>query len=377
MIRFISTLSIHGVSRLYKSNILLVKLVWTICILISCSAGFYTVSKSITDYSSYEVITNVKRVTYSKLTFPAITICTKGFYLDLRANITSIRFDDYLPDLTTSSFKDKNIDNKLEYFNISKSFGKCVRFNGFQDMTKNLKVAKRKADYIFGINISLTSDSVMNIHREAEVYILDNYLHGYRNADPLKLSLNNSYVISFTRAETEKKLPDPYSDCSDKEDNTYRQENCMEQCFNEQMAQSYNCSIPSYYTAYKDLVECGGNLVPQVFTEQVVSEYYERHVALIDNNITTFDGYCHQKCESLECESIRFDKQVISSSRNFGFEFYFSDFSTQEITQIPKMTGFTLIGSIGGALGLFIGVRFLSLVEILELIIELLYVLFK
>ena len=48
----------------------------------------------------------------------------------------------------------------------------------------------------------------------------------------------------------------------------------------------------------------------------------------------------------------------------------FSDLSFIQISQNPKMTGFSLISSVGGTLGLFIGIRFLSLVEVLEYVSE-------
>ena len=48
----------------------------------------------------------------------------------------------------------------------------------------------------------------------------------------------------------------------------------------------------------------------------------------------------------------------------------FGDYKYTETTQHPKMSLSVLISSIGGSLGLFIGIRFLSLVELLEFIVE-------
>ena len=64
-----------------------------------------------------------------------------------------------------------------------------------------------------------------------------------------------------------------------------------------------------------------------------------------------------------------------TTQRLINFSAFFSDFSYLEITQIPKMTAFSLIASIGGSLALFIGIRFLSLVEILEFFIDVFYAL--
>lgn len=372
LIRFVETLSVHGVPRLYKSNILLVRLVWTICILISCSFGLFCIYNSVKDYSQFDVITNVERVNPKNVTFPAITICTKGFYVE--KNLSKIDystlyytyFDDYLEDFTKSTtYKDTKVDmlNDLEYFNISKSFGRCVRFNGFT--RKSFEIAESKTDY-FRTNIlsniqAFTADEYTlteNIHKEAEVYILDNYLNSYLNSDPLRVPLDKNHLISFAKAEVEKKLPGPYNFCIDHKNITYRQENCIEQCLNVKIADKYNCSIPSYYSI-KDLEECGGVLLPSKFDgsfKSPTSVSYEKHVDVIKSIISEFDSICHKQCDK-ECESSLFNKQVITTNGNF-FEFSFSDFSSLSITQIPKTDTFSLISSLGGLMGLFVGLSF-------------------
>jgi hypothetical protein len=47
------------------------------------------------------------------------------------------------------------------------------------------------------------------------------------------------------------------------------------------------------------------------------------------------------------------------------------------IDQIGKMNGFDLISNIGGNLGLFIGISFLSFAELIELFIEIIYIIIK
>ncbi|EFX60448.1 hypothetical protein DAPPUDRAFT_343736 [Daphnia pulex] len=54
---------------------------------------------------------------------------------------------------------------------------------------------------------------------------------------------------------------------------------------------------------------------------------------------------------------------------------YYADLSYDSITQIPQITLDQLLGTIGGQLGLFIGISFLSFLELVEIVIEVLYVL--
>jgi len=92
-----------------------------------------------------------------------------------------------------------------------------------------------------------------------------------------------------------------------------------------------------------------------------------------------FDSVCEEQCPK-ECVSTKFDiffnNPEISS--NFSdiveFMFYFLDLSYLEITQTPKMSGYSLLNEIGGALGLFVGVTFLSLLEMLEFFFEVFFV---
>ncbi|CAF0780273.1 unnamed protein product, partial [Brachionus calyciflorus] len=57
--------------------------------------------------------------------------------------------------------------------------------------------------------------------------------------------------------------------------------------------------------------------------------------------------------------------------------FYYIDFQYTKIEEVEKMNWLDFIAGIGGTLGLFIGISFLSLVEIVEVIIEVAFVLFE
>ena len=57
------------------------------------------------------------------------------------------------------------------------------------------------------------------------------------------------------------------------------------------------------------------------------------------------------------------------------FNAFYADLEYTYINQLPKMDFFDLISNIGGNLGLFIGISFLSFAEIIEFIIEAVYIL--
>jgi len=60
----------------------------------------------------------------------------------------------------------------------------------------------------------------------------------------------------------------------------------------------------------------------------------------------------------------------LNFSDTLEFKFYYLDLTYIEITQTPKMSGYSLMNEIGGALGLFIGILCLSFIEFLEFFFE-------
>ncbi len=53
---------------------------------------------------------------------------------------------------------------------------------------------------------------------------------------------------------------------------------------------------------------------------------------------------------------------------------YYAKKSYDLITQIPKMQAFDLVSSVGGTLSLFVGISFLTFVELIEIIMEIIIV---
>ena len=152
--------------------------------------------------------------------------------------------------------------------------------------------------------------------------------------------------------------------------------NCIEKCINTEIQSKHNCSIPSYFRAH-GLAECGGELKAyKSGLKSVESKLYEDHIADMRNLMGQFYWACEKECAK-ECRSVLLNTQVYSSVIGKGgkyFAFSISDFSSLHVQQIPKMSGFSFISDIGGCLGLFIGISFLSFAEVLQFLIEVLFI---
>jgi len=104
------------------------------------------------------------------------------------------------------------------------------------------------------------------------------------------------------------------------------------------------------------------------------------YLGLVKNGITSICGNeCPLECDSIEYEtSLSFNKFITNNSDNLvNFNLFYTSLDYTMIDQIGKMNGFDLISNIGGNLGLFIGISFLSFAELIELFIEIIYIIIK
>ena len=81
----------------------------------------------------------------------------------------------------------------------------------------------------------------------------------------------------------------------------------------------------------------------------------------------------------MQQNSFTISDKFLNSSKNYNAEMkddlvfisiYYVKKSYELIKQIPKMQPFDLVSSVGGTLSLFIGISFLTLVEIIEILFE-------
>ena len=111
-------------------------------------------------------------------------------------------------------------------------------------------------------------------------------------------------------------------------------------------------------------------------------------------------NYCPHECETIDyvvhmnTEQLPVFGNISEKSKSFEYSALFKTFENVQkhyiqvkayfhelkftfISQQPKTGVVDLVSNIGGTLGLFLGISFLSSIEIIELIIEILFVIFK
>lgn len=71
------------------------------------------------------------------------------------------------------------------------------------------------------------------------------------------------------------------------------------------------------------------------------------------------------------------DMQEKLKKKFVSLNVYYDDLSYTQIDESPKTEMVDLISNIGGTLGLFIGVNFFNFIEIVELFLQILFIIFK
>ncbi len=315
--------------------------------LVSLAFGLYLTSETVQEYLQYDVFTQTKRIEATSSLMPSVTFCFKN---PETQNLTTF--------FSKASFSTPNgLIANLTGEQYNEDFIKdCVKFNHFTYKSANKIISANSlanTSFLFEIDMGIKFSKVL-------FFLSDNYNNVLDWSQFVTLSsyFKSSYTINIKK-EVEVQIEEPYNDCQNASDITYRQSNCLFLCKNERFLEEHNCTLENYYSIHG-----------KSFCNEEISKN------------SKFDSVCKKQCPK-ECETTKFEVLLNNphlnpnSSNILSFTVYYLDLSYIEISQTPKMSGFSLMNEIGGALGLFVGITFLSLLEFLEFIFEVFLVLYK
>ena len=303
--------------------------------------------------------------------------------------------------------------NDFEWF-YSNEYGNCYRFNY---ASSNKRVQTRSGKY-YGLRLELYVGEISNLlttHSGVHVFINNNTNEYLTNG--LDISTSFSTDLSLTRKSVHK-LSKPHSDCVKNEkdfnladyrseyiDRTisrfkiYQIEACKDLCIQDFIEKNCNCS--SLLFPQSDLLKPICSTIDKL---ECVDKFYNLLFEQEDNILS-----CQTKCPT-ECDKESFDYLISFSdypSKVFGdgllkqnyvverfpaknetsfddlkksilsLNIFYSSFDKHVIKEVESITVTDFLGSIGGTLGLFIGISLLSLVELIELIFIILYIIFN
>ncbi|RMZ92978.1 acid-sensing ion channel 5 [Brachionus plicatilis] len=415
----------HGIPNIFKSTKSALKFLWIFCSILSTAGCCLLVFQNIAKYLKYEVTTKIRVKNDYIATFPAITICNINFFTTEKATellpfcseiLTPSSLDDYdfqikfrnclekhgLMEQNKSIYGDskKKLINgswfKNELLNLKEfvyfyhsEYGNCYTFNsgvlqnGSHVDLKKMARSRRTDGLILILNFEIDKGlleypselgGIIFIHnQESSPYSVTGVLIG------TKSTANIGLKRTFAKSE-----PKPYSECDGNTKNPesheselyklilakngyYTQAFCIEQCYQKKLSQTCNC------TEF---------MIPSVFDKEPC-DLYGKCYQHIMGNFFTFENInkeCIDLCP-LECEKQTFDQTISAQTLNGTDHYsvvyiYYDSLASTVVEESPTTTPADLISSIGGVAGLFLGMSLLSLVEIIEVVFRLIFILF-
>jgi len=338
--KFASASTVIGFTRIVRAESKLMKVFWVLMTLVSLAFGIYLTSGTVKEYLDYDVFTQTKIIQATSSLMPSVTFCIWGAdNKDLNSFFGKAEFS------TRSGFK-ANLTGEQFY---QEGFGDCIKFNHYTKKTEyKLFTATTLNDKLY-----FKKDLNKVKFNFVDVFLSDNYdnILDWSQYITGSYAFQGSYLIDIKK-EVELKLEEPYNRCQNVSDITYRQTNCLALCKNRNFVSRNNCTLRNFYSIPGD-----------------------RFCIKDISNFSEFNTVCEEQCPK-ECSTTKFDVLLnnLNKGPNFNgtveFSVFYLDLSYTEIRQTPKMSGYSLLNEIGGALGLFVGITFLSLFEFLEYLFE-------
>jgi len=374
----------YGLPRIFHSKRLFLKIYWLLFFMIASVASIKFVLSSLNNYYEFEVITKIESVYQQPMLFPTITMCPYKSDEDIIKSITWCGFN-----LNGSCFD----NDPKNYFEIFQTFlGKCYRFNSGINM-KNESIPYYLStiggrDDSFILELNKTNGLYVWVHENSSQPIFDYY--NDHNGDRIHVMSKCIHQIKIQKL-VEKKLGLPYNNCYEdvnsfpknktiieyilnKKTTTYKQINCLELCYDVYYLNTNpcNCTNTKLGSVWSD---CWINVKFSSDKEKWGCTYNDKLNFFKEKLLEKCNEYCPLECESVSYSTVQ--DSISHEDEAFQLRIYFESLKYTSISQIPKTKGFDLVSEIGGILGLFIGLSFVSLFELAELLIEVLFVCFE
>ena len=436
--KFLLETTSHGLPNIIRAKHFALKIMWTIFVLLATLASIYMVKNAIRNFLQFEVVTKITMQKEFKTKFPTITICNRNLFtkpedrIYLDENYEKIKHFTFtekqiffaglafnfsiknnvsvglkLKELIVEcSFNQKECDYENDFveafYHLS---GTCFRYNsGLNSNGQNTAIKEvNQAGTINGLRLkvftgfnefSYPSDSTglhIMIHNSS---IKPTSMEGFDIPTGLEsnIALNRLFIYkkenpySDCIADIQKYIPDFYSQVL-KNGFEYRQDQCLGACYQSLLIKKYGCYNPTLpqLNSTKPCLSPDDALNSAFFYLNEFSKNY-------------LFQYCEPSCP-LECNSVQYNTLISHSDfptlyylnvsglnytsidtfkrNHLSLNVFYDSLTYTTIEELAKTELIDLISSIGGTLGLFIGVSVLSMAESFELIFLLIEALFK
>jgi len=391
----------------------------------------YLVIQSILSYFTYDVTTKSRTFYETPTLFPKVSFCNLNMFqteyaYNVKRDITHLSNEEKkmlghnLSDaLISCSFNGVSCNSSDFIWSWDESFGNCYTFNSGFDSNGNKIDLKKSSIKGFWPGFSITlyvnvyEELIQNLNHFGVAIRIGNssYSTFYSFSDGLLVSAGFQTNIVVDR-EFKSMLPKPYSNCEidsnspkymegmdlynliSESDYEYTQQSCFVQCYQKYIIQKYNCSF-SYFHSLYNVTQCtngfslkfwfsyGDNFNGTFINENCISSCpLECNQNIYDTSTSSsiLNGYSYiydiLTRPNLSKDFINRTLDASSAEKSFvQLNIFYESLSYTLTEESPQIDTVSLIGSIGGNLSLFLGVSFFSLSEIVEVIVEIIFIL--
>ena len=369
----ISATSLQFLLSPIRSKRFLIKIINCCFLIISLWLSIYLVVLNIIEFLMYETTTSITTIIEKEPIFPIVSFCPlEKFY---QHNFTLFRFN-----------KIDLIDewaNYFEAFDDTSYTGKCYRFNSGINMTNHsvLIQKSKRSRYNDGFFLQFNTDAnsfLVSVYNQTQnsSTIFNKGFH---------ISTGSRNYFSIKRIY-DSKLEYPYNDCHNDVSKFAMNKTVINYMRNKNLEYSRMECIRIFENS-KFLEENNCNCSLNNFDEYPYKVCYNSteqqkcYNKFIDNfNNKYLDQMFSEHCP-LECDTFNYDisinsrtSQTLSEKNSVGIYVYYEDLKYTLISQQPKIQFIDLISNIGGSLGLFVGISFISFLELFEILIEIIFI---
>jgi hypothetical protein len=336
--------------------------------------GFY-------EYFSFAVVTNVQNILEQPSEFLTVSFCTNDRIYFNDKNLTELIEDCWF---AYDNLCKTNPYLVFERF-YSDNYKTCYRFNSGFDFYGN-KIAIRYSkmggrDDSFRLKIRAPSGLALWIHNHTYQPRMEWFDNHNSNMNLASTSMETQFIIDKM---VETKLSEPYNKCLKdvrsfdknktlidfliKDNHSYTQMKCLDYCFQLEYFNKNpcNCTSPAFDSIWEYCFINKENKSSSGCTLKYKEKFYKKEIMRICAD------YCPPECD-LITYYISVDSYSYTEKNSSYIVVYYRSLRFLSISQQAKSTLVDFISNVGGILGVFIGISFLSIVEIIEVITELFY----
>ena len=332
----------HGFPNIFRNKHLVLKSFWLICFLTSLGGCLYIISSYAITFLQFGVNVNPFHVIESPINFPAITICNLNPFFKER----SFSF-------ISQVLNDKNLTTEIEKhngtaINVTKTILNLLLI---ESSTNPLYFPNRKT-FGFNINDILISCTYSGLQCSANDFkFFQSYQYG--NCYTFNSGYNSSIRTISSVGPGNSLEIELFSGDPNEELYIYKR----------------GFYVAIHNQSYATILDNEG-----VF----VSTGSETNIG-IERKFYYKEAYPYSNCivDPTSIKSSKSDLYSLIKNSVVKISIFYNDISYDALVESPVLTFDVLLGNVGGSLGLFIGISFLSLVEIFELIFEILRLIHK